>query len=187
MIPHPGTGAHGHHSNSNREGLPRAAASGRDGTQLLRLIVHQSGAQTTTVTITERHDVPVLHVRAGGVFVYASTPEVVAAHLAAWRDTELAAGPVLPAAGTAAPMTTTATDRAELSVIVRQDTTPAVAVTRYPMDRTRPGRPACVETTTGPLTIRSYDRQSVADVLGVWMQAAALGAIVWASPALADL
>lgn len=159
----------------------------RTGTQLLRLLVHQSGQQRTTVTITERHDRPVMHVRAGAVFVYASSPEVVAAHLAAWRDTTLAARLVLRASDASAPIGATLPDHAELSVIVRQDTTPAVAITRYPTDRTRPGRPACIETVTGPLAVRSYDRQSVADVLGVWMQAAALGAIVWASPELADL
>lgn len=165
---------------------PSDATADPTGTQLLRLVVHQSGSQITTVTITERHDRPVLHVRAGALFLYASAPEVVAAHLSVWRDTHLAARQMLPAVTRVAP-TPVLADGGELSVIVRQDSTPAVAVARYPMDRTRPARPAFIETVTGPIATRSYDRQSVGEVLGVWMQAAALGAIVWSSPALADL
>ena len=183
MLPHPAPTAH-HHTTST-PATPEDTE--RTGTQLLRLLVHQSGHQRTTVTITERHDRPVLHVRAGAVFTYVSAPHVVAAHLTAWRDTLLAARQLLPESDTAAPTGVTGSDLAELSVIVRQDTTPAVAVTRYPVDRTRPARPACIETATGPVSVRSYDRRSVADVLGVWLQAAALGAIVWESPALAQL
>lgn len=180
MLPHSATTA-------SRAGTNDAPAASDTGTQLLRLLVHQSGPQRTAVTITERHDRPVLHIRAGAVLTYASTPQVVAAHLAAWRDTNLAARQVLPASGAVVPRSTTAPDLSELSVIVRQDTTPAAAVTLYPADRTRPGRPACIETVTGPVSVRSYDRQSITDVLAAWMRAAALGAIVWGSPALADL
>lgn len=162
-------------------------AAGRVGTQLLRLAVQQSGKQRTSVTISEQHCSPVLHVRAGGVFVYASVPEVVAAHLAAWRDTALVARQVLPVGESAFVAACAAVESDELSVIVRQDSAPAVAVTRYPGGSGHPARPPYVETVVGPLAVRSFDRVAVTDLLGVWMQAAALGAIAWSSPALAAL